>query len=57
MIKKSIKFDEAEIKKYKFYQNESPISVKDIDIKKILDSNKFAFGKKGFLYFIGYKDD
>ena len=29
---------------------------KNIDINKIVVSNKVSFGKKGFKYFIGYKD-
>ena len=33
-----------------------PISVSDIDINKIVVSNKFPFGKQDFTYFIGYKD-
>ena len=28
----------------------------DVDIKKILVSNKVSFVKNGFKYFIGYKD-
>ena len=30
--------------------------MKNIDIDKIVVSNKVSFGKKGFKYFIGYKD-
>ena len=33
-----------------------PISIQIIDINKIVASNKVSFGKKGFKYFIGYKD-
>ena len=36
---KIIKFDTTEIEEYKFYQNKSPILIKDIDINKILVSN------------------
>ena len=35
---------------------ESPISINDIDINKIVVSNKVPFGKEDFKYFIGYKD-
>ena len=56
MDKKIIKSDETEIKEYKFYQIKSPISINDIDINKIIVSNKFPFGKQGFKYFIGYKE-
>ena len=30
--------------------------LKNIDINEIVVSNKISFGKKGFKYFIGYKD-
>ena len=56
MEKTTIKFGDIEIKKQKFYRYERPISIKDIDINKIVASNKVSFGKKGFKYFIGYKD-
>ena len=31
--------------------------ISDIDINKIVVSNKFPFGKQDFKYFIGYKDN
>ena len=46
MGKEIIKLDDAEIKKYKFYWNKSPISISDIDINKIEVSNKLRFCKK-----------
>ena len=45
-----------EIEKQEFHQYERPISIKNININKIIVSNKFSFGKKGFKYFIGYED-
>ena len=42
--------------KQKFYQHKGAISIKNADIDKIIVSNKVPFGKKGFKYFIGYKD-
>ena len=51
-----MKFDNTEIKKYKFHQNKSPILINDIDINKIVVFNKFSFGKQDFRYFIGHKD-
>ena len=33
----------------------SPISIRDIDINKIVVSNKFPLGKEDFKYFVGYK--
>ena len=55
-IKKYIKFGDNEIKKQKFCQHKSPISTNEIHINKIVVTNKVSFGKKGFEYFIGYKD-
>ena len=57
MKKPIIKFGDIEIEKQKFHQYKKPISTKNIDINKIVSSNKVSFGKKGFTYFIGYKDD
>ena len=42
--------------KYESHQHKSPISIKNVDINKILVSNKFPFGKQDFKYFIGCKD-
>ena len=56
MKKTIIKFGDIEIQKQKFQQHKRPISIKDVDINKIVVSNKVFFGKKGFKYFIGYKD-
>ena len=38
------------------YQHKRPISIKNIDITKIVESNKVSFSQKGFEYFTGYKD-
>ena len=56
MDKKDIKFSEIEIGRHKYHQHKNPISIYDVDIKKILVPTKFSFGKKGFKYFIDYKD-
>ena len=56
MKKTIIKFSDIEIEKQKFHQHKRAISIKNIDINKIVLSNKVSFGKKGFEYFIGYKD-
>ena len=39
-----------------FHQHESPISMNNIDINKIVVSNKITVGKQDFKYLIGYKD-
>ena len=49
---KKKKIGEFEIKKQKFHQYKRPVSIKNIDINKIVVSNKVSFGKKGFKYFI-----
>ena len=51
-----IKFGDIEIIKQKFHRHKKPISIKNIDINKIVVSNKVSFREKAFKYFIGYKD-
>ena len=51
--KKIIKFSDTQIEKHKFHQHKSPILINNIDINKIVESNKVSFG---FKYFIGCKD-
>ena len=46
----------SEIHKQKFGQYKEPFSIKNKDINKIVVSNKVYFSKKGFKYFIGYKN-
>ena len=46
MGKTIIKFWDIEIQKQKFHQHKEPISIENIDINKILVSNKISFGKK-----------
>ena len=57
MGKTIIKLGDVKINKQKFHQHKLPISIKNIDINKIVVSNKVSFGKKVFTYFIGQKDD
>ena len=49
-------FDDTETEEYKFHQYKSPILINDIDINKIVVSNKLPFGKQGLTYFIDYKE-
>ena len=51
-----VKFGGIEIEKPKFYEYKRPISIKNIDLNKIVVSFKASFSKKGFKYFIGYED-
>ena len=56
-IEKVIKIDDIEIEKEKFHQHKETTSIKkNRDINTITVSNKISFGKKGFKYFIGFKD-
>ena len=56
MDKKIMKFDDTEIEKYKFHQHGSPIYIDNVDINKIVVSNKLSFGENFFKNFIGYND-
>ena len=42
------------IEKNKFYRHMTPILLRDVDIEKLLVSNKISFGEKNYKYFIGY---
>ena len=50
-------FGDTEIEKHKFHNHKNLIPIYDVDINKIIVSNRVSFGKKGFKYFIGYKDN
>ena len=50
------KFGDTEIEKCKCHQHKSPISIKNIDINKLVVSNKVSFTRKRFKYFIDYKN-
>ena len=52
MNKKIIKFDDTQIEKYKFQQYKSPFLMDNIDVNKIVLSNKISFGRNDFKYFI-----
>ena len=51
-----VKIGDIEIKKRKFHQHKRPISIKNININKIVVCNKVLFHKIWFRYFNGYKD-
>ena len=48
MEKTIIKFSDIEIKKQQFHQHKRPISIKNVDVNKIVVSYNVAFSKKGF---------
>ena len=54
MGKDILTFGNIEIEKYKFYHHKTPIFLRDVDIEKVLVSNKISFGEKIYKDFIGY---
>ena len=46
MNKQIVTFVDYETEKHKFHQHKNSISIYDVDIKKILVSNKVSLGKK-----------
>ena len=57
MSAKRINFDDKKINKSNFYKNKRLFSLNDIDVNKILVSNKKSYGtKKSLKYFTGYND-
>ena len=47
-------FGNIEIEKNKYYHNKHPIFLKDVDIEKVLVSNKIPSDGKNYKYFTGY---
>ena len=46
MSKEILTFGDIETETYKFYHNKSPIFLEDVDIKKVVVSNKISLGEK-----------
>ena len=55
-VENIMKFGKNEIQEQKFHQYKEPISIKNIDINKIVVSNKIFCSKKRYKYFIDQKD-
>ena len=53
MFKEILKFGDIKIEINTFYRQKTPIFLKDVDIEKVLVSNKIFFGEKNYEYFIG----
>ena len=47
-------FGDIKIEKNEFYRLKSPIFLRDVDIEKVLVSNKIFFSEKDYRYFTGY---
>ena len=56
MGKETITFGDIEVEKQIFHSHKKPISIYDVNIDKIVISNKVSCGKRGFKYFIGYEN-
>ena len=54
MGKEILAFDNIEIEKSKFYDHKTPIFLWDVNIERVLVSNKMSFGEKNYDYFTGY---
>ena len=58
MSVKNINFEDKKNKKSDFYKNKKITKIDDIDVNKILVSEKEPYGtKNSFKYFIGYNDN
>ena len=53
MGKEILMLGDIQIEKNKFYHHKSPIFLQDVDIEKILVSNKISSDEKNYKYFIG----
>ena len=54
MGKEVLTFGYIATEKHKFYHNKSPVPLRDVDIQKVLVSNKISLAKKSYKYFVGY---
>ena len=57
MSKELLKFCDFEIQQREFHSSKSSIAIDDPNIKKILLSHAFGYGKSNNKFFIGYKDN
>ena len=58
MSEKNISFNDKKIQKSEFYRNKKVTSIEDIDVNKILVSEKEPYGTKNSIkYFIGYNEN
>ena len=52
MSKETLTFGDIQIENNKFYRYKTPILLGDVDIEKVLVSNKNSFDEKNYKYFI-----
>ena len=55
MGKEILMFGNIENDKNKFSRHITPIFLGDVDIEKVLVSNKIYFGEKNYIYFISFR--
>ena len=55
MNKEILVFYDNDICKGRFYYSKNPIMIYNVDIEKILISDKVSFDEEGFQYFTCYK--
>ena len=56
MRNKKLTIGDTEVKQNAFLKSKNPIEINEVDIDKIVISDKASYGKKDLKYFIGYKD-
>ena len=54
MGKEILTFEDIEFEKNRFYCNQTPVLLRDIDTEEVLVSTKISVGEKNYKYFIGY---
>ena len=54
MSKEILTFGNIKFEKDKPYRQKNPIFLENVDIEKVLVSNKISSGAKNYKYFIGY---
>ena len=52
-----IKFGDVSVDKKEFYTNKSTVSLYDVNLDKIVVSNKWKVNETSCKYYVGYKDD
>ena len=50
MGKKVLTFGDIETENNKFYRHKTPVPLRDLNIEKVLVSNKIPFGEKNYKY-------
>ena len=57
MSKKTLKFDNIEVRKKEFCKSKKPIDLDLVNVDQLVISDRFKHSDDGFKYFIGYKED